>query len=559
MRLAHGLVVLLWHPIIALHVFGSRNTFARTADSLAELLQNDNSALEGPVFSFMKQYSPCFLHDYSTDSSMTEIYNKLCELSPPSSCFRDSLADILPSCQILTTDMRVTHAIRLTLCELSAGLVDAPTTCLRDLTQKNQRENCLHVLKSSPQYWTSFSGNFRSIGSICFAERNTHEQEEIVLLYSNLTQVQHEALNILRHQMDHIKIENQNLMHLVHKWESYFADLDMRLGMLSNAMDNSSREIKTEARRQHEVLSEIQRENFQLVSSLHDMLPEIFTTVKDEFEQIFYFSSILKKSMQESVHDIDRACTSLDEFFNNSLFKYASLEQMLSGILTNVTSIIITSSQMISQQSELTEMLQDSQKIANSLINDQYGLQQHVKQSDNMVSQHAVLISNMMNDIGENLLKIGEISDSSTRSVQQASESVDNLLRKMTALFSIFNIAVVFKLIYIVVLLVSLWRENYVIAIVTTVLAFLQLGFDQVFRQLYIICFLIGVPIMCLIFYRLALQSLKRERKGFIIRQGHILLDQQHHGLPNAPSHYNHPTWTKNAAWKSRKIILPMT
>lgn len=152
---------------------------------IAELSSSGTYNIDDSVISMLDSFSPCFMSrgdsaDWSRSAEeFAGVFTKLCELAPPPSCFRNMLLSVLKSCETLTTEERVNHAVKLTLCELAAAHITAPQTCTLDILIGQNRRACLKDLESSPQFWTSFSGNFRSIATICLAERKNHEKGKI--------------------------------------------------------------------------------------------------------------------------------------------------------------------------------------------------------------------------------------------------------------------------------------------------------------------------------------------------------------------------------------------
>lgn len=78
-------------------------------------------------------------------------------------------------------DTRVELAVQLTLCELEYANVDTP--CLPDLSP----HECARLLHKRAQWWTSFSGYFQSIDSLCRGLRSDYEAQRVLDTYRNIT------------------------------------------------------------------------------------------------------------------------------------------------------------------------------------------------------------------------------------------------------------------------------------------------------------------------------------------------------------------------------------
>lgn len=154
-------------------------------------------ALDSSSPSVLDTFLPCFVPSTSDFSSLglgaaassapnlAPIFTQFCELAPPPSCFRSVLRQIMPECDTLSDDDRAAFAVRLTLCELALAHIRPPRQCAAATTDvgatllhndRVTRSKCLRQLEENPQFWTSFSGNFRSIRTICLSERNNHEK-----------------------------------------------------------------------------------------------------------------------------------------------------------------------------------------------------------------------------------------------------------------------------------------------------------------------------------------------------------------------------------------------
>lgn len=110
-----------------------------------------------------------------------------------SNCIKEALGRILSICrdegvEYLSIEERKYLALKLTLCEMNNLHIQIPQGCL-NLNTILDYDDCIKILEKIPQYWTSFSGNFREIKKICFEESLPYEKEQILSLYTNITRL----------------------------------------------------------------------------------------------------------------------------------------------------------------------------------------------------------------------------------------------------------------------------------------------------------------------------------------------------------------------------------
>ncbi|ODQ78758.1 hypothetical protein BABINDRAFT_14383 [Babjeviella inositovora NRRL Y-12698] len=121
--------------------------------------------------------------------------------SGSSECIHEAVKPILETCHSwgvegLTTDMRVRVAVILSVCEFESLGVMIPANCeplFRQQISRSERppqkviDKCVLTLETKPQWWTTYSGNYQSVGAICAQESLPFEKDQILDLYSNIT------------------------------------------------------------------------------------------------------------------------------------------------------------------------------------------------------------------------------------------------------------------------------------------------------------------------------------------------------------------------------------
>lgn len=115
-----------------------------------------------------------------------------------SSCMRDALKSFLPVClkqgvESIESSFKVETAVKLSICEFQvAGLGYIADSCRN--TQTDSMMDCMIQLESSAQWWTTYSGNYQRLSSICFEHSLPHEKEQILSLFLNITNI-HSEIN----------------------------------------------------------------------------------------------------------------------------------------------------------------------------------------------------------------------------------------------------------------------------------------------------------------------------------------------------------------------------
>ncbi|SCU79546.1 LAFA_0B03862g1_1 [Lachancea sp. 'fantastica'] len=108
-------------------------------------------------------------------------------------CAGEALKEFLPACLengIETVDpkLKVRAAVSLSFCEFQeSGLEVRPKHC-SDL-KFGDINMCVEELRSSPQWWTTYSGYYQRLPTLCYEQSLPYEKDQMLGLFLNITKV----------------------------------------------------------------------------------------------------------------------------------------------------------------------------------------------------------------------------------------------------------------------------------------------------------------------------------------------------------------------------------
>ncbi|KAK9468921.1 Tht1-like nuclear fusion protein-domain-containing protein [Lipomyces arxii] len=351
-------------------------------------------------------------------------YRKFCELAPPTSCFRDMLADILPSCEILTTQSRVVHAIKLTLCELGAVNIQPPNICLSELDDANNRQFCLDNLQSSPQFWTSFSGNFRSIGTICLAERKNHEKEEIIQLYQNLTDIQSHTLNILREQSKKVESKNAEFQNFFDVLSIIFADLELSLEGLGDQFTAVSDLAAAQLKAKFNDLASTLLNSTKMASNLDSQLNVFYDRLQHESHlfqgEVSNFRELSSETLIEFKIERDRMQQELSDMFQMSATNLGQINSKFLSLLEDTESKSLSVLRIVEKENYVMDKAVSSSRAnLEIIINGHEALLDTLLASRNVSAQFAESINGLRASAEQGIDSVARQAESAEREIAE--------------------------------------------------------------------------------------------------------------------------------------------
>ncbi|KAJ8104098.1 Tht1-like nuclear fusion protein-domain-containing protein [Lipomyces tetrasporus] len=422
----------------AFRVFGSTKPDDTQHGAEVRLSHGETYSLEDSVVSMLDSFSPCILGqggDGSDDGEgLQGIFSKLCELAPPPSCFRNMLAAILPSCEILTTDERVAFSIRLTLCELSAAHIKPPRSCSFEFDDHLNRQSCLKSLEASPQFWTSFSGNFRSIATICLAERKNHEKEEVIRLHQNITAIQAHALHVLRDQLAEIDLEGRTLNEIAMSWTRVLSDLESNILALGKNLERLSAKSTEQLENQNKAIMTVLESSIARAMALDDISGSMIERLKRDSNGLFELSASLKDSMETSYGAAEAYTLAMKahmaSFVESTLANYTMIKDVLADVSLSLSNASKDSSLIADQQQYVEQFILDGRMQLDHMLQGQGLMLDRLHESNRAASEMADLVLNLKISAVQGIASVTTQSEASTQRMRDTFGDVESTLQR---------------------------------------------------------------------------------------------------------------------------------
>lgn len=120
-------------------------------------------------------------------------FHELSERVQSNPCIHDALQEFIEQCTVGGSDsvdanLRKMLAVKLSVCEFQEAEVDYPENC-KYLNSQSDYGACVQQLRETAQFWTTYSGNYRKLRSICYEEALPFVKERIVDLFHNVTRI----------------------------------------------------------------------------------------------------------------------------------------------------------------------------------------------------------------------------------------------------------------------------------------------------------------------------------------------------------------------------------
>lgn len=134
-----------------------------------------------------------------------QLVNNSISVIEKTQCTYNAIQNLLPYCDItLDSNIRLKYAIELSKCEFQHSSIKYPKSCDKFKVYKD----CTTELEKKPQWWTTYSGNYKFVGQICNEFRQHYEIQNILEHHQNSTEFAKSVFNHLTNALDVININN---------------------------------------------------------------------------------------------------------------------------------------------------------------------------------------------------------------------------------------------------------------------------------------------------------------------------------------------------------------
>lgn len=434
-----------------------------------------------------------------------------------SSCLKNALSPFLRVCLIhgvesVHPELRVRTAVHLSLCEFeTSGLTEIPEECLLDLIEAQDFQECVHALQSSPQWWTTYSGNYQNLPQMCFESSLPYEKEQIIDLFLNITELYSRYQSGVENQWSDFsdalfqqgtsdlnklsKIFESHLNHIIDVTNEHDYTLKNEFEEMQNDIKLNISKLKTFVGDNNDELSkslQIFRQNFSrligdIAHSYEQALREQQVQVFRTNEMMETFNDRVFSQQCQMVKDMD---IFFDEMRSASITSVSDAKYDLEAIL-NDNFNLLKEFQDVMQTSIITPMKNELIPQIDSLST---SILQNMMCINSSLSFH---FNHLMSQVDSSYEELGEKTNRSLKSLKEMESSIHELnrtlhisLKGLTKLLSFFTILV--KTPSIIPWMISLLSMKFVhvntyrypVAILTVAIAGSKLG-ASLYRELF--------------------------------------------------------------------------
>ncbi|KAF9279708.1 hypothetical protein BGZ68_007736 [Mortierella alpina] len=218
-----------------------------------------------------------------------------------SQCFKEAARALKQGCKSIDMDEdeKTRYAIRLTACEIATANMPVPVEC-RDIGSQHQQgdpsKEAFDIGRSLgrvTQLWTSYSGYFREVKTMCLAARYSMQHDELRSLQKNLARSHADQIALLQDHRQELlqahQLQSERLQELMQMHSTVATEMSTLLTSagalrhsLSSAFDDISKLIKHSeqgAAQQSIALSTMQDANDQLLADYQASMQETIETM----------------------------------------------------------------------------------------------------------------------------------------------------------------------------------------------------------------------------------------------------------------------------------------
>jgi hypothetical protein len=276
-------------------------------------------------------------------------------LLPNTNCIRAAVSRLLPSCQqTLNAHQRTFYSIQLSVCEFEAAGISYPNYCH---SSELDVLHCSQTLESRPQWWTSFSGNYRLVGIICTEHQKDHLSEHTVRLYKNITDLQYKMFQDLRWAYDELQLQTRHNKDAIQASEF----LNTSMNVLKAEMNGVVSTMSTHLSRQLEFTDQLDNR----LANIYEKLVLVFYSLNERFAELEDRLSNAS-SISSDLYESGKTVQLLSNLVVESLSGTTNMTMDLEKSVLNSKQLV---EQATEKQKALTEDLKTSQAMLHQLTN----------------------------------------------------------------------------------------------------------------------------------------------------------------------------------------------
>ena len=174
----------------------------------------------------------------------------------------------------------------------------------------NSYENCIHALESSPQWWTTYSGNYQNLPQLCFENALPFEKEQILELFLNITDLYSDFQSAIQtHWLafnTNLGTQAENSLNMLkHLFDDYLVEFTKTKKDHEHQMQHEFTSMKSEFQSDISALTEIVHEvDADILNDVTQLRISILSALKNTEETLFEQLANQKKGAIQTTHEI---------------------------------------------------------------------------------------------------------------------------------------------------------------------------------------------------------------------------------------------------------------
>lgn len=247
------------------------------------------------------------------------------------SCIKDALSPILDQClkkgmNEIDLKLRSQTAAKLSICEFEVANIEYPIECRSsynsDHVEAEQEagymEICIIAMERKSQWWTSYSGYYRSVGEICYQESLPFEKESILNMFFDITEHYGKILQFLEEYSSVTEIFKEDSSQSFTKLMQFMKDLNSTTIKNKKQFDDIWKILRAELLKVSEVSSNVTDLVIQQTEEFGINMMSFFKETNDAFD---YELQELKEKFISDLEERDTAVMKSIEETRLGLFK----------------------------------------------------------------------------------------------------------------------------------------------------------------------------------------------------------------------------------------------